>query len=244
MDRVLITMAGESRRFRDAGFTVPKYRLSVRGRTLFSWSLSSLERFLAAGWRPCFVGRATDVDLSMFIEQELSAFGGVPFDLIQLDASTDGQASTASMATSVIADDDRVAIYNIDTYVDPAALDPADVRGDGWVPCFPGEGDGWSFLALDDEARVSEVREKVRISDHCTIGLYAFRTFALFLDAHRSGAEAKGAAEHAERYIAPLYNTIINDGGTVYGHCIDARAVHPLGTPVEVEAFSKEGADG
>ena len=38
----LITMAGEGRRFREAGFTVPKMLIEAKGKTLLEWSIDSL----------------------------------------------------------------------------------------------------------------------------------------------------------------------------------------------------------
>jgi dTDP-glucose pyrophosphorylase len=238
MSTLIITMAGESRRFKEAGFTQPKYRLSVHERTLFSWSIESLRHFIDAGWTLCFIGRAGDEDLKAFIEAELQQFGSPSFQLVQLDAPTDGQASTAMMAEEHVGADEPCAIYNIDTFVHPDALDPEDFSGDGWIPCFPGEGDGWSFVVANDDHDVSEVREKVRVSPHCTVGFYGFGSFQLFADAYHKGTSASGAAELKERYIAPLYNVLIEQGLAVKNHCLPKDAVIPLGTPAEVDAFA------
>ena len=38
----LITMAGEGRRFREAGFMMPKMLIEAKGKTLLEWSIDSL----------------------------------------------------------------------------------------------------------------------------------------------------------------------------------------------------------
>jgi hypothetical protein len=43
--------------------------------------------------------------------------------------------------------------------------------------------------------------------------------------------------ESGERYVAPLYNRLIEAGGAVYVHEIPLSAVIPLGVPREVEDF-------
>jgi dTDP-glucose pyrophosphorylase len=235
---LIITMAGESRRFREAGYDQPKYRLQVHGRTLFSWSIESLKNFITAGWRPIFVGRSSDETLEPFIRNELASFDSPDFVLVQIDQPTDGQSSTAMLAQPHVDNDEPCAIYNIDTYVDPAVLLPHDFAGDGWIPCFPGEGDGWSFIATDADGTVTEVREKIRVSSHCTVGLYGFNRFDLFSNAYELGASRHGEAELKERYIAPLYNVLISNGSTVKKHCLPRDAVVPLGTPAEVDAFA------
>ena len=50
-----------------------------------------------------------------------------------------------------------------------------DICGDGFIPCFKAEGTHWSFVKLNDTGKAVEVREKERISDNCTIGLYYFK---------------------------------------------------------------------
>ena len=40
---VVITMGGLGSRFRKAGYTVPKYMIEAKGKTLFEWSMISLD---------------------------------------------------------------------------------------------------------------------------------------------------------------------------------------------------------
>ena len=44
-----------------------------------------------------------------------------------------------------------------------------ELKGDGFIPCFKGEGDHWSFVRLDDSGKVVEIKEKKRISEYCTL---------------------------------------------------------------------------
>ena len=44
---------------------------------------------------------------------------------------------------------------------------------------------------------------------------------------------------NGEKYIAPLYNYLIENGGEVYISNINPDKVHVLGTPEELEIFLK-----
>ena len=46
--------------------------------------------------------------------------------------------------------------------------------------------------------------------------------------------------EKNEKYIAPLYNFMIEKGMTVTISIVDAGKVHVLGTPEELQVFLKE----
>ena len=43
--------------------------------------------------------------------------------------------------------------------------------------------------------------------------------------------------EKGEKYIAPLYNYLLEKGGTVKINIIDRNKVHVLGTPEELQQF-------
>ena len=231
-------MAGFGRRFRDAGYEEPKYRVQVRERTLFSWALSSLSAFLGPGARAIFVVR-TEERAGNFIAAEMAAWPGVETALVELVTPTDGQASTALAAHAVWEPAAPLAIYNIDTHVTPGALRPAMAAGDGWIPCFRAAGTHWSFVRTGTGGDAVEVREKVRVSDLATIGLYWFASADLFARAYRHHYGGGGAPEAGERYVAPIYNTLIGDGARVTVSEIPAEAVVALGTPEDVARFAE-----
>ncbi|WP_277906385.1 glycosyltransferase family 2 protein [Nitrospirillum amazonense] len=234
---VIITMAGMGQRFRDAGYTVPKYRIEAHGRTLFVWSMLSLRSFIEAG-SPCIFVALRQDGAGDFIREQAAALGIRDVSLIELDALTDGQATSALAARDAVAHPDRpMLVYNIDTHVDPAHL-PADaVRGDGWVPCFPGPGAAWSFARADESGRITELREKERISDDATVGLYWFSSFTLYARSYAEFFANPANMAKGEKYIAPLYNHLIRAGLPVYLHRMPFTAVVPLGTPAEVARF-------
>jgi NDP-sugar pyrophosphorylase family protein len=237
----IITMAGAGSRFREAGYACPKYEIEVLGRSLFSWALESLRSFIDGGARFVFVSRAVD-RAGPFVAAEAEALGVRSHALVELAEMTDGQATTALLAEGQVEDrSGPVLIYNIDTHVDPASLPAGAVRGDGWIPCFPGEGAGWSFARTGAEGRVEEVREKVRISPHATVGLYWFSSFVLYRELYESYYSRPEHIEKGERYIAPMYNEMVRRGLPVYIHEIPATAVTPLGTPAEVALFARTG---
>ncbi len=237
---IIITMAGAGSRFVEAGYSHPKYEIQVHGRTLFAWSMCSLRSFIDAGCSFTFVARNLP-GVDDFIGTQCRTIGINVNAIYKLDSLTDGQATSAMLAGSEWRDMHRpVAIYNIDTYVAPAALSLHTIRGHGWIPCFPGKGDKWSFAAADSNGKVSEVREKKRISPYATVGLYWFDSFARYARAYADYYADPHHVEARERYIAPLYNQIIKDGGSVYVHLIDSEEVHGLGTPEDVEVFARD----
>ena len=123
-------------------------------------------------------------------------------------------------------------------------MNPAQVKGNGFIPCFKAEGEHWSFVRLGENGRAAEVREKKRISDNCTIGAYYFRSCELYENLYRAHYGEGAGDSHlvnGEKYIAPLYNALIAQGGEVRIADIPRGKVHVLGTPEELRAFICQG---
>lgn len=236
---VVITMAGLGSRFRKVGYTVPKYQIEAHEKTLFEWSMESLKGFENPENDYIFVVRKED-DSEAFIKDTCKKLGITNVTVVGIDYLTDGQATTAMLAAPYWDSNSALMIYNIDTYVEAFEMQMDQIAGDGFIPCFHADGDHWSFAKLDDAGKVVEVREKVRISDNCTLGAYYFKTCALYENLYNEYYTSEEKLEKGEKYVAPLYNYLISKGGDVRISIVDYDKVHVLGTPEELEVFLKE----
>lgn len=234
--QIVITMAGLGSRFRKVGYTVPKYQIEAHGKTLFEWSMESLKGFDIENSTCIFIVRKED-DAADFITKTCQKIGITKVEVVELDYLTDGQATTAMLAADKWDKDDELMIYNIDTYVEAFEMNADQIAGDGFIPCFHADGDHWSFAKLDEAGKVVEVREKVRISDNCTLGAYYFKTCGLYEQLYNEYYTSDEKLEKGEKYVAPLYNYLISKGGDVRISIVDYDKVHVLGTPEELDYF-------
>ena len=92
---IIITMAGNGDRFRKAGYTLPKFKIAVRGRTLFTWALLSLRHFLEAGAEVIFAARP-EHDPEAFLAREAAALGIGRRRVVLIPQATDGQAGVGN----------------------------------------------------------------------------------------------------------------------------------------------------
>ncbi|MCI9599041.1 MAG: hypothetical protein HFI17_00815 [Lachnospiraceae bacterium] len=235
---IIITMAGLGTRFRKAGYEMPKYMIKARGKTLFEWSMDSLLGYHGHVSKYVFVVRRED-GAADFIREQSRRYGIQQVEVVEIDHMTDGQATTCMLAIPFCNPEESVLIYNIDTYVEPYEMKYEEIAGDGHIPCFHAKGDHWSFARLDTEGRVAEVREKVRISDNCTLGAYYFSSAELYQRMYEEYYADDSRMEKNEKYIAPLYNYMIEKGFSVTISLVDERKVHVLGTPEELQEFLK-----
>lgn len=236
---VIITMAGEGSRFRKAGYRVPKYMIEARGKTLFDWSMDTLRDYNDHVDKYIFVVRKAD-DAKDFIKEHCQKNNIIQYEVVEIDKLTDGQATTCMLALPYCNPDNSIMIYNIDTYVEPRELKYSDISGDGHIPCFHAPGDHWSFVKLNDDGQAVEVREKQRISNNCTLGAYYFSSARLYQELYQDYYADNAHMEKNEKYVAPLYNFMIQKGMSVTISIIDFNRVHVLGTPKELDEFLNE----
>ena len=242
---IVITMAGIGSRFKKAGYEEPKFMIKAKGKTLFEWSMDSLIAFNNGNCKYIFIVREQD-NAKQFIKENMKKYNISNINIIEIKELTDGQATTAMLAKKYWNEEEALIIYNIDTYIEANQMNLKQIHGDGFIPCFNGEGEHWSFVKLDDNGKAVEVREKERISNNCTIGLYYFRNCKLYEKLYNEyyinnngQANGKNQYEQKEKYIAPLYNYLIKRGGEVYISTIPTTKVHVLGTPEELEEFKE-----
>lgn len=236
---IVITMGGLGSRFRACGYRQPKYMIEAKGKTLFEWALISLDGFKEQACRYTFIAlKDEQTDVEKFIREKCTLLGISSYQIIVLDQLTDGQATTALLAARYWKAENALLIYNIDTYVQPGAMNSAQLKGDGFIPCFQASGTHWSFVRLNDQGEVAEIKEKERISDHCTLGAYYFKTCKLYEELYRQFYTRPQALK--EKYVAPLYDYLLQKGGKIYITDIPSSQVHVLGTPEELEQFLHE----
>ncbi len=233
---VIITMAGEGSRFFKAGYNVPKFMISVKGRTLFDWSLDSLTGLQADAY--VFIVQKKH-NAKQFIEEHTKHLSNCIVNIVEITQPTDGQATTAMIASEGLDDSSALLIYNIDTYVEPPFDCIPSGQFDGYIPCFNASGDHWSFVDLDNRGYANRITEKERISDNCSIGAYYFSSVSLFRELYREYYSNQSHLVCNEKYIAPMYNLMIEKKYRVGISIIDCNKVHVLGTPEELEFFIK-----
>ncbi|MNJ23658.1 hypothetical protein D3C77_180480 [compost metagenome] len=230
-------MAGLSSRFFKAGYTQPKYKLTIQGESVFSLATKSFIKYFDTD---LFVFVVRDIyDSKQFIKDEIKKLGISNCSIVTLGDETRGQAETAYLALKQIDSDEQVTIFNIDTfrhnYQKPSFIDECD----GYLEVFSAEGEHWSFVEPAPGGKVTRTTEKERISDLCSDGLYYFKHKNIFIDAFEQ-AVAQNELVRGEYYVAPLYNRLIQIGMDIRYETITLDQIDFCGTPEEYRALLKK----
>ena len=230
---IVIPMAGLSRRFSEAGYTLPKYMLDLHGRSVFAHAVGGFSAYFdTAPFR--FVARDV-AGTPDFVAAECAALGVRDVRVHLLDAATAGQAETVELGVADMPADAAITIFNIDTFR-PGFRYPDFSDSAGYLEVFRGSGANWSYVrpGPGPEPLVLETAEKRPISDQCCTGLYHFSQVGQFRDAL---AKERLKPSAAELYVAPLYNDLIATGLRIHYQVVAATDVVFCGVPAEYEAL-------
>lgn len=237
---IIITMAGEGKRFKEFGFNCPKHEIVIGNKSLFEWSINSLKDLFDEKFyfivRKGFYENKNLINLIKYV-------GIKNYKIIEIKEITEGQALTAFYANSYINPNESVLIYNIDTYVEEGQINISDFEDvDGLLHVFKAPGEKWSFAKVNDKNEVIEVSEKIRISDLASIGLYYFDKWFMFTEVLKKFKESIKNT-YNEVYIAPMYQHLLTEW-KIKVFEIEYDKVHILGTPEDLEKFSHEYLKG
>ncbi len=235
-------MCGESRRFFSKGYALPKYMLEVKpGVTVFDLAVGSLPYLDIPSILVFIILKIHNekYNIKQFIENRLVG-KNVEYEICVLEHPTRGQAETVLLAKSVIVENCPLSIYNIDTYFYSSTLKDklSSPMYDGVLGAFLLEenDDKWSFAEVNEDGFVIRTAEKEKISNYALTGLYNFSKAKYFFDvAQRWISENKTV--RGEFYIAPMYNTLIEDGMKFVLDIVDEFI--PIGTPDDYEKLRR-----
>ncbi len=234
---IIIPMAGLSSRFTKAGYTLPKYMLYVKNKSLFNLAVSSFSLYFET-FNFVFVVR--DVfDTPRFVKEECDLIGIKHYQVVTLVQPTKGQAETVlkGIEGAHIADNEAILIFNIDTFRFGYKIPEHLEEWDGYLETFVGTGDNWSYARTKDgtpESKVVETAEKRPISQYCSTGMYYFKNTCDFVLSYETELASPTAKE---LYVAPLYNHLINRGKEIHISVIDRNEVLFCGVPQEYEDY-------
>jgi NDP-sugar pyrophosphorylase family protein len=221
---LVITMAGRSERFRQAGFNIPKWRISVNDKLMLYYALKP---FLQFNGLVVFVSLKSE-EAKSEIETICSDLQISHYLIREVEEILMGQAASVEAAIDLLPQGQPFAVWNIDT-IFLGQFEKVMPKGGFWLTLTNLEGDMWSFAKISN-FRVVEVAEKIPISRDSSIGLYGFPNPESFLEAYKVVYSEK----YVERYVAPLYNYWIKHGYVVLPNFVHPQQIIPIGTPQQL----------
>jgi dTDP-glucose pyrophosphorylase len=242
--QIVVPMAGEGQRFRDAGYTIPKPLIPVAGKPMVVRAVQDLPE----AQRVVFIVRQDHID-QHHIDQELRThFPNCC--IVPVEGITEGQACTTRLAADameadwpvIVAACDNTHLYDrekLQSRMDDPAVECLiwTYRGDPRVDTNPQQY-GW---VRESDERVTEVSCKQPISDtprndHAVSGCFSFRCAGRMME-YIDKMVDEDVRINGEFYLDVVPNIAIGLGRHV--EVFEVEKYIGWGTPEDLEAFHK-----
>ena len=236
---IVIPMAGEGKRFKENGILEPKFMIKVKDKTLFEWSMGSLPLNISKKIIfVCLEEHEKKFNVSKFIKNIMTKkYSNCKYELVYLKETTRGQVETVLHTKHLIRPNNVLIIYNIDTHfistrLKSKILTMKNRNIDGLLGCFESDNDNLSYIELDGKGFVKKVKEKEKISQNASTGLYVFSDAEQFFQAGEEMIK-KNIKVKDEFYVSEIYNILLETGGIFEIDIADEFI--PLGTPDDIK---------
>lgn len=243
--QLVIPAAGLGSRFASIGVSTPKPLIPVMGLPMIAWVIGNFK--LLSSDRIIIITRP-----ELGIEENLLPFIEnleCQVDFVYVDHVTEGPAISVSLAKPLLEMEEALVVANSDQFVsadlDTFIREIRESESVGQILTMKASGSKWSYVNRDENAMVVEVKEKVEISSEATVGIYGWsqgKDFFMSLDLMMTANDRT----NDEFYVAPSYNYLIHKKLPVSAFNIGnvENHVHGLGTPEDLEIFSKNSELG
>ena len=245
---VVIPMAGEGSRFRDAGYTIPKPFIPVGGKPMISWVIQNMipKEIPMDHYRIKFhlIVRSSHMRGNSIDSLFWDVPSNVSYTYHTTDGLTEGAACSVLLAEKEINNNEPLLIINSDQFLEwnPDVFYKCLLNSeyDGEILTFyqPNPYDlKWSYAKVNQEGVVTEVQEKKWISPYATVGLYGWKRGSDYVK-YAKQMIAKNIRVKNEFYVCPVYNEAIGDGQHLRVKL--CSGMWGLGVPEDLEVFKRD----
>jgi len=238
MLNIVVPMAGRGSRFADAGYTDPKPLIEVHGKHMIEVVINNLTP--ACEHRFIFVCQEEHV--KAYKLDAIFAKACKNYEIVTINGITEGAAITVLKAREFFDNEQPLMIANSDQWVDVDIndyLQDIEQRSlDGSMLTMKADDPKWSYAKVDSQGAVSEVVEKVVISDEATVGIYNFAKGSDFCHFADSMVE-QNIRSNGEFYVAPVYSFMAEESMKigVYNVGEEGSGMYGLGIPSDLSLF-------
>jgi len=232
MVNVIIPMAGAGKRFSDVGYTIPKPFIPVFKKPMVQSVVENLNidgKFIFIIQKQHSVGNNLEIFLNSIKPGCI---------IISIDELTDGPACTALLAEEHI-DDNPLIIVNCDQMIHDFDVNKLlefseKNNADGILGAFISSSKKNSYMKLDPHGEVTEIKEKIVISNIATNGLHFWKNGKDFVYSAKEMINAEERYNN-EFYIAPSYNYLIKTNKKILPYFYNLH--FPIGTPEDLKIY-------
>ena len=245
--KVVIPMSGMSRRFMDAGYTVPKYLLEIDGKTVIEHIIDLYPKDTEF---VCILNRKhhDETDVAGLLLYKLPEGSSIRV----IDPHKLGPVHSVLQALKDIDDDEQVIVNYCDfsmkwdyddfvSHVTDTDCDGSVISYTGFHPHMLGS-DNYAFCRLREGSyQIEEIREKQpftddKMSEYASTGTYYFKK-GKYVKHYFQQLIDEDVNINGEYYVSLVHNLMIKDG--LYNTVYEVPNMLQWGTPLDVKMYQQ-----
>ena len=235
---IIIPLGGKGERFYKNGFTQPKPLIAIFNKPMIYYVLDNLN--LNADDK-VFVIYSSELDKYEFTSIVTKKYNFIQF--IPIKYQTTGAVETICAGLSNImslSTHKRCVLLDCDTFYTEDILSVIRNSTDNMVLFTQkiGEKPLYSYINIDSNNKITDIKEKVKISSNANTGCYVFNDIIQLQYFCKYVLENK-ITFNSEPYTSCVIQEMIKSPQNicVYGHELNEQCVFSLGTPKELNTF-------
>jgi dTDP-glucose pyrophosphorylase len=219
---IIIPAAGLGSRFINSEFQNHKPLISWNNKPMLQHVVDNFKR--------------PDIKISI-IKQSKFDFSCPDVEIFNVDNITDGPATTASLVRDSVDPEDQLIITNCDQIIkdwDHDRFIDFAKNYDGVLGCFISDKPHNSYITVSNENLVTNVKEKVVISNLASNGVHFWQKAKYFFESYDSMKINKDTTNN-EYYVATSYKYLINQNYKIGIYMFNQH--FPVGTPEQLRKY-------
>jgi len=233
---ILIPMAGMGKRFSEVGYVIPKPFLPLGKLTMIQSVINNIYNDEA---NFIFVVNESQINPKA-LELQISEITN-KFELMIIDHVPQGPAMSCLIARNKINNNQPLIITNCDQIIEDLNYEYFNNfiqfhRLDGCIGIFHSSNRKNSYVKVNDNNEIVDIKEKVIISNLATNGFHFWKRGSYFVESSDQMIKNNDTV-NGEYYVAPSYNYMIQSGMKVMPYNFNMH--FPIGIPEDYENYKK-----
>ena len=232
----VIPLGGCGQRFQDNGYTRPKALIPLYGRPILFYLLDNIP----AGKLLLVLHKDyEDYNMHAMIEKEYKH--KFILTIVMLTHETRGAAETLLYGLENVVEDGPVLCMDGDTFYDNKINIQQLWQNKNCVFVFKDKSVQpiYSYVTLNENGHITDIKEKNKISDFACLGAYGFASIHKFCKVCESVIKSEKMFKN-EFFTSVVISTMIEDGEIFETRCIEEEHVKCVGTPLQLRLQSLE----
>jgi capsule biosynthesis phosphatase len=233
---ILIPLGGLGKRFKEVGYSLPKPLINVFGKPILFWLLDNLKFSNQIDF--IYIPYNIELERYRFEDRIRQEYPHFKFKFFKLKNNTRGAAETV-----------KISLDNLDGIKDQPII---SMDGDNFysydiinnwcgknlIYSFNDNNSEpiYSYVKLDEFQNITDIKEKIKISDYACTGAYGFNSWKDLLENCNEIIEKKILKKN-EFYLSTVIKNMINKNVKFITKTVRKEQYFCLGTPIQVRIF-------